>query len=422
MEQSKKELQFLSDALLKSIREHGIKEISIVQYKTVLKKIVCFAEDHGFSSYYPELKDDFDAFIDSNVKKKMVCFEYARFQHRVIRMLASLAETGETDFSATQRNHRMYKVSPDSQAVIEKALDYHMLEGETRTEMSTVMRHFYCYAEEKAHSANTIITDDLLMNFFTEELPNTNNGSMGRSLRAIKYLSVYLKSKGYSDLKLDFTQLNARNAHVRVIPPYSQSDINHAVAGIDTSTTEGLRNYAIMLLAFDTGLRSVDIRKLRLGDIDWKKGLVSIRQSKTDKPLTLPLSGKVMNAIADYVLKARPECSHDEVFLAVKGPVKPLDKRHYALTNISDRYFTEASVEKIPGRGFHSLRRSFATELSEAGVPLETISQLLGHKSIDEDKPYLSYNREQVAFCAIGFDEIPLTTGIYSGGDRNEIK
>ena len=97
-----------------------------------------------------------------------------------------------------------------------------------------------------------------------------------------------------------------------------------------------------------------------------------------------------MNAIADYVLKARPECSHDEIFLTVKGPVKPLDKRHYALTNISDRYFTEAGVEKIPGRGFHSLRRSFATELSEAGVSLETISQLLGHKSIDEDKPYLS--------------------------------
>lgn len=422
MEQAKKELQFLSDALLKTIREHGIKEISIEHYKTVLKKIVCFADAHGFSSYYPELKDDFDAFIDSNVKKKMVCFEYARFQHRVIRLLASLAETGETDFSATQRNHRMYKVSPDSQKVIEDALDYHMLEGETRTEMSTVMRHFYCYAEEKAHSANTIITDDLLMNFFTEELPNTNNGSMGRSLRAIKYLSVYLKSKGNADLKLDFMQLNARNAHVRVIPPYSQSDINHAVAGIDTSTPEGLRNYAIMLLAFDTGLRSVDIRKLRLGDIDWKKGLVLIRQSKTNEPLTLPLSGKVMNAIADYVLKARPECSHDEIFLTVKGPVKPLDKRHYALTNISDRYFTEAGVEKIPGRGFHSLRRSFATELSEAGVPLETISQLLGHKSIDEDKPYLSYNREQVAFCAIGFDEIPLTTGIYSGGEQDEIK
>ena len=77
MEQLKWELQSLSDALLKTIREHGIKEVSIEQYKTVLKKIVCFANEHGFNSYYPKLKDDFDAFIDSNVKKKIVCFEYA---------------------------------------------------------------------------------------------------------------------------------------------------------------------------------------------------------------------------------------------------------------------------------------------------------------------------------------------------------
>jgi hypothetical protein len=36
--------------------------------------------------------------------------------------------------------------------------------------------------------------------------------------------------------------------------------------------------------------------------------------------------------------------------------------------------------------------------LTMAGVPLGIISQLLGHKRIDEDKPYLTYNREQIAF------------------------
>ena len=86
----------------------------------------------------------------------------------------------------------------------------------------------------------------------------------------------------------------------------------------------------------------------------------------------------------------------------------------------SDKYFNAANVEKIPGRAFHSLRRTFATELSEAGVSLETISQMLGHKNIEEDKPYLSYNREQTAFCAIGFDEIPIIHGRYAGGNQND--
>lgn len=256
------------------------------------------------------------------------------------------------------------------------------------------------------------------MEFFTKELPHTNEGSMGRSLRAIKYLSVYLKNNGNTDLLLDFTQLNARGHHVRMIPPYSQEEISKAVSAINTATPEGLRDYAIMLLAFDTGLRGVDIRSLCLEDIDWESGFLNLKQSKTG----VPLSGIVMNAIADYILTGRPESDYREIFLTVKGPVKPLAPKRYSFTGLCDKYFTKAGINKIPGWGFHSLRRSFATELSEAGVPIETISQLLGHKSIEEDKPYLSYNREQIAFCAIGFDEIPITNGIYAGGNQNDYK
>ena len=112
------------------------------------------------------------------------------------------------------------------------------------------------------------------------------------------------------------------------------------------------------------------------------------------------------------------KCNYNEIFLTVKGPVRPLNRRHSGFSGLCDKYFTAANVDKIPGRSFHSLRRSFATELSEAGVPLEIISQMLGHKSIEEDKPYLSYNRDQIAFCAIGFDEIPILNGIY-GGEEN---
>lgn len=418
MKQKKWDMQHLSDVLLQSIREYGIKEVSMGQYEDVCKKIVRFSLERGFSTYHQELKDDYDAFIDSKVDDKSICYEYGRFQHRVIRMMASLAETGKTDFSGRYHPHGKYVVSNTSMEVIGKVLDYHSLRGETREEMSIVMRHFFNYAEDKFKTEDVTVTDELLIEFFTKELPNTNKGSMGRSLRALKYLSVYLKENGNTKLLLDFTQLNARGYHVRAILPYSQDEINKAVSSIDTTTPEGLRDYAIMLLAFDTGLRGVDICTLSLEDVDWKKGLVNLKQSKTGEPLRLPLSGRVMNAIADYILIGRPKCNYNEIFLTVKGPVRPLNKRHSGFSGLCDKYFTAANVNKIPGRSFHSLRRSFATELSEAGVPLEIISQMLGHKSIEEDKPYLSYNRDQIAFCAIGFDEIPILNGIY-GGEEN---
>ena len=420
MIQKEWDIQSLSDVFLQTVREYGIKEVSIAQYETVCKKIVQFSIEHGFYVYYPGLQVDYDAFINAKVNETSISYGYGRFQHRVVRMLASLAETGKIDFSSNFHSKKKYTVSKNSMELIEKALDYHSLKGEARSEMSTVMRHFFAYAEHKLASNLIKVTDELLMDFFTKELPNTNKGSMGRSLRAIKYLSVYLKNNGNTELILDFTQLKARGHHIKAILPYSQKELHRAVSSINTTTPEGLRDSAILLLAFETGLRGVDIRKLCLQDIDWKKGLLYLKQSKTDKPLILPLSGKVRNAIADYILMGRPECSYPEIFLTVKGPVRPIDKRHGGFSSLCDKYFNAANVEKIPGRGFHSLRRTFATELSEAGVSLETISQMLGHKNIEEDKPYLSYNREQTAFCAIGFDEIPITNGRYAGGNQNE--
>lgn len=78
-----------------------------------------------------------------------------------------------------------------------------------------------------------------------------------------------------------------------------------------------------------------------------------------------------------------------------------------------DRCEERAGVEKIENRSFHSFRRAFATGLSAEGIPVETISQLLGHRRVESDKPYLSYNRKQVAFCALGFDGIPVKSGLY---------
>lgn len=419
MEQNKYELKNLIDSLLNSIRNYGIKEVSMEQYEVTCREIERFAMGKGRTEYYDGLLEDYTAYIESRENNGCICKEYARFKKRVIRMLISLAVTGTTDFSSSPRCQRRYSVSSSSSDIIESVLNFHDLQGESRKEMDTVLRHFFNYVEKQESTENVTVTDDLLMLFFTEELPLTNKGSMGRSLRAIKYLSTYLKSTGQNHLILDFTQLKARTASVRTIPPYSQDEISKMLSVIDLNTAEGLRDYAIILLAFETGLRGVDIKALCLQDINWCEGKICIRQSKTSEPLTIPISGKVMNAVADYILNGRPECNEKKIFLCVKGPIKPLNKRTYPLGCLTHKLSLRSNVELLPGRSFHSLRRSFATELSEAGIPLETISQMLGHKSVEEDKPYLSYNRDQIAFCSIGFDEIPIIHGIYSGGDSD---
>ena len=351
------------------------------------------------------------AFEDELCRRGNICPEYLRFNKRVVRVLRTLAETGTADFSSAAIRKK-YAVSDEAHRMTQEILDHHGLEGEARIEMDRVIRHLFHYAETRGCRCSDI-TDETLMDFFVNELPKTNKGSMGRALRAIKYVSEYMKTCGFSQLVLDFSQLNARGSHVRVIQPYSSEEVGCMLESVDTSTGAGMRDYAIMLLAFETGLRGVDIRKIKLSDIDWRHGRIRICQNKTSEPLILPLTGRAMNAIADYVLKCRPDCGLDEVFLTVRGPIRPMNIRYHSFSSMMAKYESLAGIEKVEGRAFHSLRRSFATELSAGGVPLETISQLLGHKSIEEDKPYLSYNREQIAFCALGFDGITVKTGMY---------
>ena len=75
----------------------------------------------------------------------------------------------------------------------------------------------------------------------------------------------------------------------------------------------------------------------------------------------------------------------------------------------------KAGVSKIAFRGFHSLRRSFETVMVSRGVPLETVSQMMGHKSIIEDKPYITHDTHQISFVAMDFSDVPITNGFHFG-------
>lgn len=236
---------------------------------------------------------------------------------------------------------------------------------------------------------------------------------MPETMRAVRLVSSYLKENGAKKLKTDFSLLPYKKAAVHMIEPYSQEEIRRIVEAIDIHTPMGIRDFAIMLLECDTGLRGVDIIHLCLQDIDWKHATLSIRQKKTGHPITQALRGVVLNALADYVLKIRPQNGQMELFLSIRPPFHAL-KGSYSLDYLIEKYCKIAGVEKKTRRSFHSLRRSFATELSIKGIAIGEISEMLGHRTIRSDKPYLSYNKHQISFVAADFSEIPIADGIYA--------
>jgi len=182
---------------------------------------------------------------------------------------------------------------------------------------------------------------------------------------------------------------------------FSDDEITKLLAADNCNTLIGKRDYAMMTLAAQTGLRAVDIVKLRRSDIDWRRREIHITQSKTGETLRLTLETESGNAICDYILNARQNCNIPNVFLCSTYPLRAMQP--VAARVIILKYMMIAGIEATAHQryGFHGFRRAFGTRLLESGTPVHLLSQLLGHISLDSAKPYMSTNEKGLKECCL---------------------
>jgi site-specific recombinase XerD len=164
--------------------------------------------------------------------------------------------------------------------------------------------------------------------------------------------------------------------------------VERLLAAVDRSSPLGKRDLAMLLLAARYGLRSSDIRGLRFDHIHWREQRIVLVQSKTQTPLELPLLADVDHALAGYIRSGRPSCPAREIFVRHVAPIVPLAKRNN-LWPVMHRALRAAGIE-LSGReqGLRLLRHSAATRLLRHGVAFDTISDILGHRSVDTTRRY----------------------------------
>ena len=162
----------------------------------------------------------------------------------------------------------------------------------------------------------------------------------------------------------------------------------------------GLRDYAILLLLSTYGLRSGEIKQLRIEDIDWRAETLHIRHSKTRAHSQLPLTADVGEALLNYLRRGRPKTDAREIFIRTRAPYRRL---HNFYSEIRRRL--EAAGAKPHGKcGPHSFRHARAVSLLRASVSRKIIGDLLGHRSEEATLPYLKLATEDLRAIAL---EIP---------------
>lgn len=168
------------------------------------------------------------------------------------------------------------------------------------------------------------------------------------------------------------------------------------VAGKDR-TPVGLRDHAILQLLATYGLRSSEIRNLRLEDIDWRAESIRIRHTKTNACSFLPLMAPVGEAVLAYLRAGRPATDTREVFIRTRAPYRKLGM----LGNAVRRRLRNAGVEPPGKSGPHVFRHARAVEMLRASVPQKVIGDLLGHRSTESMAPYLKLATEDLRAIAL---------------------
>jgi len=133
---------------------------------------------------------------------------------------------------------------------------------------------------------------------------------------------------------------------------------------------------------------------------DWKGAWVQV-SGKSRRQTRLPLTHEVGQAIATYIRAGRIPAQTDALFLRSRAPFRALGS-HCAVSAIVDRAFRRAGVKR-PGRGAaHLLRHSFASSMLRQGVPLQDISKILRHRSVETTQIYAKVDvtgLQQIAQC-----------------------
>jgi len=165
-----------------------------------------------------------------------------------------------------------------------------------------------------------------------------------------------------------------------------REQVRKLLHSIDQTSLTGSRDFTMFYLLALYGLRCGDLVRLRLEDIDWRHGILQVKQAKTRQAFQLPLTDEAGDVLTRYLCKARPCTKRREVFLKAQAPEGPLSA---GAVNLALQNRVRRSGLKISKLSPHVLRHSLAVHLLRRGVPMKSIGDTLGHRDVNSTSQYL---------------------------------
>jgi site-specific recombinase XerD len=213
--------------------------------------------------------------------------------------------------------------------------------------------------------------------FLLRECARVSSGSAKGRVAELRCLMRFLHLRGVIPTKLGGAVPPVGGWRFASVPPtVAPGDVQRLLDHTPRQGAVGVRDYTILMLVARLGLRSIEVARLLLDDVDWRRGEIIVR-GKGRREDRLPLPADVGEALAGYLSGSRPRLDARHVFLTCKAPRGPI--RADLVGDVVERACLRAGTPKV---GPHRLRHALAADMLRHGAGLTAIGQVLRHQDL----------------------------------------
>ncbi len=176
----------------------------------------------------------------------------------------------------------------------------------------------------------------------------------------------------------------------KIVPTFTKEQIKVLLKQPDSTTFTGFRDYTIMLLLLETGIRVRELCDIIVSNVNWKEGYI-IADGKGYKQRQLPIQQTMMMQLRKY-MDIRGELETDKLFTTIDN--LPMSTRQ-----VQERLKMYGDMAKIRDVRVspHTFRHTFAKMYIQNGGDIFTLQKILGHTSLEMVRRYVNMFSGEVA-------------------------
>lgn len=175
----------------------------------------------------------------------------------------------------------------------------------------------------------------------------------------------------------------------KLFPVLSQSQVKLLLEQPDKNTFEGYRNFVMMKVLYETGIRLQELLNIQLEHLNIEQGFIQVF-GKGNKERFVFMGVKLRQELYRY-LKKREHIYSSYLFVNRNG--LPVDRRTFQYS--LKRYGEKAGIKGVRVSP-HTFRHTFATEFVKRDGNLKVLKELLGHRDLETVEVYLTLDKDHL--------------------------